>query len=335
VPEPIGDYTTSTVLTMDFIPGKKVTDLGPLARIELDGSVLAEQLFQAYLDQILVEGFFHADPHPGNVLLTPDGRLALVDVGMVARVPKAQRHLLVKLLLALSDANGKGVADAAIALGRPLDQFNSGAFCSQATELVEQSQGLSIDDIDAGSVVMDLMRISGENGLRLPPELSMLGKALLNLDQVAHTLDPGFNPTEAIEAHANELMQKEMRTSSGSVFSTLLETRDFVEQMPGRLNKVMDAMAEGSFELKVDAFDEAELMRGLQKMGNRITMGLVLAALIVGAAMLMRVETSAKLLGYPAVAIVCFLAAAAGAIALMVSIVKSDRRLAARSSKGS
>jgi len=326
VPEPIGDYTTATVLTMEFIPGRKVTDIGPLGKLELDGAVLAEQLFQAYLDQILVEGFFHADPHPGNVILTPDGRLALVDVGMVARVPKAMRHLLVKLLLALSDGNGKGVADAAVALGRPLDWYDAPGFCARATEMVEQSHGMSLEQIDAGSMVMELMRISGDNGLRLPPELSMLGKALLNLDQVAHTLDPLFEPAAAIEAHASEVMQGQMKTSSGSAFSALLETRDFVEQLPGRVNKVMDAVSEGNFELKVHAFDEAELLRGLQKLANRLTMGLVLAALIVGAAMLMQVETSSKLLGYPSVAIICFLAAAGGGFALLVSIVRGDRR---------
>ena len=326
VPEPIDDYTTASVLTMDFIPGRKVTALGPLARLELDGTILAEQLFQGYLDQILVEGFFHADPHPGNVLLTPDGRLAMIDVGMVARVAKPMRHLLVKLLLALSDGNGKGVADAAIALGRPLEGFDAHRFCAEATVLVEQNQGLTIDDMDAGSMVMELMRMSGDTGLRLPPELSMLGKALLNLDQVAHALDPGFNPTDAIEAHATHLMESQMRTSSGSAFSALLEARDFVEQLPGRVNKVMDAVAEGTFEVKVNAIDEAELLRGLQKLANRLTMGLVLAALIVGAAMLMQVETSSKLLGYPSVAIVCFVAAAAGGFALLVSIIRSDHR---------
>jgi ubiquinone biosynthesis protein len=326
VPDPIGDYTTAVVLTMDFVPGRKVTALGPLAKLELDGTLLAEQLFQAYLDQILVEGFFHADPHPGNILLTPDGRLALLDVGMVARVPKAMRHQLVKLLLALSDGNGKGVAEAAIALGRPLDRFDPPTFCARATALVEQSRGLSIDEIDAGSVVMELMRVSGDTDLRLPPELSMLGKALLNLDQVAHALDPAFNPTRAIEAHASDLLQSQMRTSSGSAFSALLEARDFVEQLPGRVNKVMDSVAEGTFEVKVNAFDEAELLRGLQKLANRLTMGLVLAALIVGAAMLMQVETSSTILGYPSVAIVCFVAAAAGGFALLVSILRSDHR---------
>ncbi len=330
VPAPVHDYTTSAVLTMEFVPGRKVTDLGPLGRLELDGDVLAQQLFQAYLDQVLVEGFFHADPHPGNVLLTDDGRLALVDVGMVARVPKSARELLVKLLLALADGNGAGVAEATLALGRRLDWFDEHGFCSQATELVEQNGGLTLDDIDAGSVVMELMRISGDNGLRLPPELSMLGKALLNLDQVAHTLDPGFEPMQAIQDHTAEVMQGQMRTSSGSTFAALLEARSFVEQLPGRVNKVMDAVAEGSFTVKVEAIDEAELMRGFQKLANRLTMGLILAALIVGAAMLMRVETSSTLLGYPTVAIVCFLAAVAAGSALLVAIVRSDRRVRAR-----
>ena len=234
---------------------------------------------------------------------------------------------LTKLLLALGDENGKGVepAEAAVAMGRPLDGFDADGFYEGTTALVEQTVGLSLAEIDAGSMVMELMVVSGDNGLRLPPELSMLGKALLNLDQVARTLDPAFEPTAAIEAHTSELMQSQLRSSSGSVFSSLLEARDFVEQLPGRVNKVMDAMADGAFEVKVRAFDEAELMRGFQKLANRLTMGLVLAALIIGAAMLMRVPTSSTLLGYPSVAIVCFLAAAGGGLALLVSILRADR----------
>jgi ubiquinone biosynthesis protein len=327
VPEPIDDYTTSVVLTMDYLPGRKITNLGPLAKLELEGRELAEQLFQAYLDQILVEGFFHADPHPGNVLLTEDNRLALVDLGQVARVPGIMRKQLIRLLLALSDGNGKGAAEAAVSHGRPLEDFDEQAFCARASDLVERSQGVTVEDIDAGSLVMELMRISGDHGLRLPPELSMLGKALLNLDQVARQLDPTFDPSEAIRRHTDSILETQMRPSSGSAFATLLEARDFVEQLPGRVNKVMDAMAEGTFHLDVHAFDEAELMRGFQKLANRLTMGLVLAALIVGAAMLVQVETSAKLFGYPTLAIVCFLGAAACGFALLVSILRSDRKV--------
>ncbi len=330
VPEPIDDYTTSTVLTMDYLPGRKITDIGPLARMELEGRELAEQLFQAYLDQILVEGFFHADPHPGNVLLTEDNRLALVDLGQVARVPGVMRKQLIRLLLAISDGNGKGAAESAVTLGRPLEDFDEQAFCARASDLVERSQGVAVEDIDAGSLVMELMRISGDHGLRLPPELSMLGKALLNLDQVARQLDPTFDPSDAIRRHTDSILETQMRPSSGSAFATLLEARDFVEQLPGRVNKVMDAMAEGTFHLDVHAFDEAELMRGFQKLANRLTMGLVLAALIVGAAMLVQVETSAQLFGYPTLAIVCFMGAAACGFALLVSILRSDRKVNAQ-----
>jgi len=330
VPEPVDDYTTGKVLTMDYIKGGKVTDLGPLIRMELDGTVLAEQLFEAYLDQILVEGFFHADPHPGNVLLTEDNRLALVDLGMVARVPAVMRKQLVRLLLAMSDGDGKAAADAAIALGRPLENFDGTAFCTKASELVERSHGMSLDELDAGSMVMELMRISGDHDLRLPPELSMLGKALLNLDQVARQLDPNFDPSAAIRRHTDAIMESQMRPSSGSTFAALLEARDFVEQLPGRVNKVMDAMAEGTFHLDVHAFDEAELMRGFQKLANRLTMGLVLAALIIGASMLVRVETASKLFGYPTLAILCFLGAVACAAALLLSIVRADRQVNAQ-----
>jgi predicted unusual protein kinase regulating ubiquinone biosynthesis (AarF/ABC1/UbiB family) len=225
------------------------------------------------------------------------------------------------------------VADTAVALGRPLEGFDQGGFCGEASVLVEQNQGLTVEELDAGSMVMELMRISGEHGLRLPPELALLGKALLNLDQVSRALDPAFDPTEAIREHIEVVVQGQMRGSVGSLLAGVLDARDFVEHLPGRVNKVMDAVAEGNFRLTVKAFDEAEMLRGLQKLANRVTMGLVLAALIVGAAMLVRVETSSKLFGYPSVAIVCFLAAAAGGFALVVSILRSDRRINARTKR--
>src|SRR5438093_13097807 len=99
VPAPISDYNTSRVLTMEYVPGIKMTEMSPLARMEFDGEMLAEELFRAYLDQILVEGFFHADPHPGNVFLTPDHRIALLDLGLVGRImPRLQEDLLQLLL---------------------------------------------------------------------------------------------------------------------------------------------------------------------------------------------------------------------------------------------
>ena len=117
VPAPIADYCTSRVLTMEYVPGVKITEMSPLARMEFDGAALAEELFRAYLDQILVHGFFHADPHPGNVFLTDDYRIALIDLGMVGRVmPRLQEDLL-QLLLAISEGRGDEAAQIAIKIG--------------------------------------------------------------------------------------------------------------------------------------------------------------------------------------------------------------------------
>ena len=119
VPAPIADYSTSRILTMEYVPGKKITEMSPLARMEFDGPALAEELFRAYLNQILVEGFFHADPHPGNVFITPDYRIALLDLGMVGRLtPRLQEDLL-QMLLAISEGRGDEAAEIAIKIGNP------------------------------------------------------------------------------------------------------------------------------------------------------------------------------------------------------------------------
>ncbi len=326
VPLPLDDFTSGKVLTMDYIAGRKITSLGPLARMELEGSALADQLFKAYLDQILVEGFFHADPHPGNISLTDDGRVAMLDLGMVARVPQRLQTQLVKLLVAVSGGRGEEAAHVTIDMGAKLSDFDEPRFVRGASDLVTRNHDLGVGELDAGGLVMQLSRLSGETGLRLPPELALLGKALLNLDQVARGLDPEFSPSEAIERHATEIMQTRMKPSRDRLFAAALEAREFMEELPGRVNKVMDAAANGELTLKIDAFDEKELLTGLQQLANRITMGLVLAALIIGAAMLTRVQTEAEIFGYPAVAIVCFVLASLGGAALLWSIAMGDRR---------
>ena len=328
VPQPIADFTSARVLTMDFVGGRKITAIGPLGLMEVDGAALAEALFRAYLQQILQDGFFHADPHPGNVFVTDDGRLALLDLGMVARVQPGTQDDLVKLLLAVSEGRGDEAAAVAIEIGERRDVFDEGRFRREVAALVADHQGLSLEQIHAGSIVAELTRISGDCGLRPAPELTMLGKALLNLDEVARRLDPGFDPNAAIQEQAARLLRNRMLRSAspGNLFSAAIDAKEFAEKLPGRVNKVMDALAEGQLTLNVQGIDEDHLMKGVQKVANRITTGVILAALIVGAAMLMRVETEQQIFGYPALAIVCFLAAAIGGAALLITIMLSDRQ---------
>jgi hypothetical protein len=158
----------------------------------------------------------------------------------------------------------------------------------------------------------------------------MLGRALLTLDDVVRRLDPQLDPNAAIREQAMKIMRARMKGSASQtgVFTAMLEAKEFAERLPGRVNKVMDALAEGELTLNVAGIEQQEIIHGIQKLANRLTAGVVIAALIVGAAMLMRVETSARILGYPALAIVSFLLAAGFGVTLLGSIVISDRRTA-------
>src|SRR6266496_4407084 len=301
VPEPVEDYTTSRVLTMEFVSGRKITALSPLTKLEIDGAQLAEELHRAYLKQILIDGFFHADPHPGNVFLTDDGRLALIDLGMVARISGDMQESLLKLLLAVSDGRGDEAADRAAVIGEKLETFDETEFRRRVAELVGALQHARLEQIQIGRVVLEVSRLSANAGMRLPPELAMLGKTLLHLDEIGRTLDPTFDPNASVRRNAARLMQRRMAKSASpaNLYASLLEAKDFVEKLPGRVNKVLDILASNQLRVDVNAVDERMLIDGLHKIANRIALGLILAALIVGAALLMQVPTAFRILGVP------------------------------------
>jgi predicted unusual protein kinase regulating ubiquinone biosynthesis (AarF/ABC1/UbiB family) len=326
VPAPIDDYTTSRVLTMEYISGTKITALSQVARLDLDGTGLAEELFRAYLKQILVDGFFHADPHPGNVFVTEAGKIALIDLGMVARITPRMQEQLLQLLLAISEGRSDDAVTFALKLGEARERFDEPEFARRVADLVGRHQDVELRHIQVGKVVLELGRVAGDVGLRLPTELTMLGKTLLNLDQIGEALDPKFDPNASIRRNAAEIMRARLLKSAspGNFFSSILEMKEFVERLPGRVNKILDVVASNQLQVKVDAIDEARLMTGFQKVANRITMGLVLAALIIGAAMLVHVDTSFRILGYPGLALILFLLAAGGGIALLLTILIKD-----------
>src|SRR5215510_8146079 len=172
IPEPIDDYTTTRVLTMEYISGKKITALNPLRLLEIDGGLLAEELFGAYLKQFLVDGLFHADPHPGNVFLTDDNRIALLDLGMVGRVTRSFQDNLLRLLLAISEGRGEIAAEAAIKMGEPKDDFDRKTFDRRITDLVAENSDAVLSRLNAGRVTLEITRISADCWFRLPAEFT-------------------------------------------------------------------------------------------------------------------------------------------------------------------
>jgi ubiquinone biosynthesis protein len=308
------------------VQGQKITALGPLAMLDLKGAPLAEEVFKAYLQQVLVDGLFHADPHPGNVFITDDGRVALIDLGMVGHTAPAMQENLLKLLLAVSEGNGEAAAEVAIRMSQKSEEFDAPEFRRRISQLVALRRDQGLEQLNVGRSLLEVSGIANEYGLAVPSELVLLGKTLLQLDEVGRILDPEFDCNASIRRNVAALMTQRMRKdlTQGSVYSSLLEMKDFTSGLPTRLNRIMDAVTNSELEVKVKSTDAKVMLDGMQKIANRITMGLVLAGLLVGASLLMRVQTRFQLFGYPGLAILCFTAAAAGGFWLVISIFVQD-----------
>jgi predicted unusual protein kinase regulating ubiquinone biosynthesis (AarF/ABC1/UbiB family) len=327
IPSPIHDYCSSRVLTMDYIKGKNVSKLSPIWQTEINGKGLAEELFRAYLKQIIIDGFYHADPHPGNVYITEEGGLALIDLGMTGRVSEKMRSSLLHLLLAVSEGNGEKAAEHILSIGTKESNVNQSELIKQISELIETNIDNPLKQIEVGRLVLEITKISRINGIKLPNEVVMLGKTLLNLDKVGRTLDKDFDPNASLRRNSMDLMQKKFRDdfTPANFFQTILTTKLFLEELPGRLNKITEKLASDKFTIRAKLIDEQFFISGLKEAANRLTIGLILAALIIGASLLMRVETSFTIIGYPGLAIIFFLLAALGGLFLVFKSLFRDR----------
>jgi predicted unusual protein kinase regulating ubiquinone biosynthesis (AarF/ABC1/UbiB family) len=326
VPQPVDDYTTSRVLTMDFVEGRSIDSLGPLGRTELDCEDLADELIGAYLRQVLVHGFFHADPHPGNVLLTPDSRLALVDLGMVATLSPETQEQLLRLLLALSDQDSSAAADALERLGRRLEDYDPDRLRVRVSGLLLRYGSATVGDLPAGRSLAELAVAASSCGLRPGTELTMLAKALLNLDQVARTLDPAVRLDEIIERHAASIMRSRMLDAArpAKVMRSALDAAAFVEQLPTRLNKVLESLAEGRINLRLEGLDEGAVLRGAQKMANRVVAGVLIASFVVAAALFSSTPSGARVWGYPVLTVVFLGLAVLTSAAVGIGVLRRD-----------
>ena len=216
------------------------------------------------------------------------------------------------------------------------DRFNGASRHVDAARVLQEFRRSLMSELDyreeaanlVGRVMLEVFRTGGQHGLKMAPEMALLGKTLLNLDEIGRVLDPDFDVNASMRRNATALMRRRMwkTATPASLWSSTLELREFAERLPARVNRILDALAGNDLRLKVEVIDHGSIIEGLQKVANRTALGLVLAALIVGVAMLMQVRTSFTILGYPGLAMLLFIAAAGGGCWMAVNILAGDVR---------
>jgi predicted unusual protein kinase regulating ubiquinone biosynthesis (AarF/ABC1/UbiB family) len=337
VPRPVWSLCGKRVLTMDLVRGRKVTDITGLQRTEQPLGDLAGALLRGYLDQAFVNGEIHADPHPGNLLLTEDGRLAIFDLGMIAHVPPKRRDRLLKLLFAAVDGRGEDVANEGISISTRLEDFDEERYQREVGQLVAsyaaRSGGRTVSE---GRLVLDLTRIATACGLRTPPELSLLGKTLLNLESICDALDPDMDAKDIVRDHLENVMRQRLRRSlsPAGLAGELIEVEGLIREAPRKVSNLLTLLSENRLQVRLDGLDDSKLMENMQKIANRITVGLIIAALLVASALMMRVDTGTRLFGYPAVAMVMFLVAALLGLFVVGSVLMTDHKARPKEERG-
>jgi predicted unusual protein kinase regulating ubiquinone biosynthesis (AarF/ABC1/UbiB family) len=317
VPRVVEPLTRRFVLVLEYVQGRK------LSETDASTSGLADELWRAYLKQILVDGAFHCDPHLGNFLLESNGKLVVLDHGMLAFLSRENQLRLMALLLAIVERDGDRAARVAIEMGSPGPHFRDARFRSAVGLHVARYAGVPMKDLPFGLIVRDLLVVCLRCDLRVPSELVLLGKTLLNLEPLCRRLDPELDPVRTMKEMSVRLVQEQFRRdiSAEQLLTLLLDLRAFVSEVPLATRRFANHLANNEVKLSLEIEKADEMQLAIRDVANRISLGVITAALILGSAFLLRVDVGLKVFGYPLFALVGFLMAAGLGIYVVAQIL--------------
>jgi ubiquinone biosynthesis protein len=298
VPEVIRPYVTERVLVLELIEGEKVSaSHGLPAERAAD---LAREFFRSYVRQVTMQGVYHADPHRGNVLLTPDGRLALLDFGLLGRLDDDTRRSLSLLLLAIAQNRSEDVAD--LILGMSLTTLGSDepSFLHELRRKLPRYHWRPLKDIKAGEALADLQRISLRYGIRLPPAFALVGKTLSQADSIARVLDPSLDPIELLQSDSTEVMLEEgqRQLEPNALLAYAYTQLDAVSRLPRRVATVVDHLESGTIKVGIVPTDLGDAEQVLRSVANRIGSAMIIVGLLVSSALMARVSHTVAFVGF-------------------------------------
>jgi len=315
---------------IDGIPGEQ---LDALDTAGFDRRLLAQRGARAVLKMIVEDGFFHADPHPGNIFYLPDNRIAFIDFGMVGRLSTRRREDLLNLLLGLVQRRPQQVADVlldwAVGAGRGTESVNQGQLEAEIEDFVDQYHGTPLADLSLGGMLTDVTAIMREHRLALPSELALLIKAFISLESMGRGLDPTFHmATEALPILEQVLRARyRPRALAQRGWHTLQRLLQVTEQLPHDLSRLLRTARRGQIQVGIEVSHLQHVGDQVDRAASRLAVALVIAALIIGSSIVMTVSGGPQLFGLPAFGLLGYLGAAAGAVWLLRSIARARRHL--------
>ncbi len=328
VPEIYWEYTTDKLVAMEWLDGVAVLSaFPPISAAE--GVVdlqrreeISTLLLRAFFQQICLDGFFHADPHPGNVFYLKDGRVALLDCGMVGRLDPRTQQLILELVLAIVNLDAQRCTQLVLQLAPPIQPINRVKLETEFDRLLRRYYSLNISQVNFSKLVYEVLQIVRDNKVRVPGNLGLCAKAIANLEGIARSLDPNFNIPNKIRPMMTEVFQRQIVGEAPliALLRTVLDVKNLSLQSPRQVELLLDRVTSETLQWNFSIREAEPMRRTVDSAANRVSFSIVVGSLIMGAAIISANTQSSQVYW---VSDVLFAAASFLGLWLIISILRS------------
>ncbi|MCD4676502.1 MAG: AarF/ABC1/UbiB kinase family protein [Desulfobacula sp.] len=327
IPEVYKDYSTKKILTMEFIDGIKVSNLNGLIRAGNDPQLIAGRGCDLVLKQIFEHGFFHADPHPGNILILKDNIICFLDFGMMGTLLPKYQDYLVNIILGVVNKDSKKITETLLRLTGTYNIENGDQLEYRISELVNQYAYIPLKEIKIGEFLNKLFRMLIDFKLRLPSDFYLLSKALITIEGVGTKLDPDFDMVSHIEPFAKNLLKKRMDPAklAKDLYSSISEFRILLKDFPFEIREIIRQIKTGKLKVEFEHKGLEPMLIKHDQISNRIAFAIVLAALIIGSSLIVLSKIPPLWNEVPIIGIVGFVGAGIMGFWLLISILRHGK----------
>ncbi|MDD3031397.1 MAG: AarF/ABC1/UbiB kinase family protein [Atribacterota bacterium] len=328
IPKVYWELSSKRILTMEYIDGIKINHLKELEEAGYDRKKLAENGAKSFMKQMLIDGFFHADPHPGNILVMENEIIGFMDFGMTGKIDEETKEKYVNLLIAVLESNSNKILTEILNLGfTSQETIDTRSLKTDIADLLDQYYDKALKEIKLGEFITHLVQISIKYHIKMPAELALLGKSLLTIEGIGLALDPDFNLTEIAKPYVKDIIleRKSPQHLLLKLSNDLSEFYNLMFLIPKQLSKTLKKMEEGIFKLELQHRGLENLINALDKATNRLSYSLILVAIIIGSSLIMQTEKGPQFMGFPVIGVIGFLISGILGLGLVIMILRSGK----------
>ncbi len=327
VPEVYRDLSCERILTMENIQGVKASDVDQLRKQGTDLPLVAERGTNLIMEQIFVHGFFHADPHPGNIFILPDNLICFLDFGMMGRLSRQNRDDFTDLVLYIVARNERKVMESVLKLTNHYEDINRDALSRDLSEMLDRYLYLPLKELDAGKILQDLLELVSRHQIFFKPNFYLMMKAITTVEGVGRILDPDLELLKLAQPFMKKVKSDRLRLNRIAEEAGLATSEyiDLLRDLPEELRSILSQLRQGRMKLEFEHRGLSDLRVALDQVSNRISFAIVLASLIIGSSLIILSGIPPKWNDIPIIGLIGFLLAGVMGFWLLLSILRHGR----------